>query len=89
MIRCGECGGRVDMMSTGKKPWRYWICSNKNDTCFNKNTSDTLMIAATESIFGSEPTEKQLKREVKQIVMFRDRIEFQMQNGRKITWQKQ
>ena len=25
MIRCGECGGRVDMHSTGKLPWRYWI----------------------------------------------------------------
>lgn len=88
MIRCGECGGRVDMMSTGKKPWRYWICSNKNDTCFNKNTSDVLMQASVENVFGKEPTAKELKREIKQITMFRDRIELQMQNGRKITWQK-
>lgn len=89
MIRCGECGGRVDMHSTGKRPWRYWICSNRNDTCFNKNTNDESMQAAVESVFGKEPTAKELKREVRQILMFRDRIEIQMQNGRKITWQKQ
>ena len=89
MVRCGECGGRVDMHSTGKQQYRYWICSNKNDTCFNKNTSDKLMQAAVESVFGEEPTDKQLKREVKQILMFRDRIELQMKDRRKITWQKQ
>lgn len=89
MIRCGECGGRVDMHSTGKRPWRYWICSNRNDTCFNKNTNDESMQEAVESVFGKELTAKELKREVRQILMFRDRIEIQMQNGRKITWQKQ
>ena len=89
MVRCGECGGRVDMHSTGKQKFRYWICCNRNDTCFNKNTSDKLMQAAVESVFGCEPTENQLKREVRQILMFRDRIEFQMTNGRKAIWQKQ
>ena len=89
MVRCGECGGRVDMHSTGKQQYRYWICSNHNDTCFNKNTNDKLMQAAVESVFGEEPNDKQLKREVKQILMFRDRIELHMKDRRKITWQKQ
>ena len=77
------------MHSTGKRPWRCWICSNRNDTCFNKNTNDESMQEAVESVFGKELTAKELKREVRQILMFRDRIEIQMQNGRKITWQKQ
>ena len=47
------------------------------------------MQEAVESVFGKELTAKELKREVRQILMFRDRIEIQMQNGRKITWQKQ
>ena len=42
-----------------------------------------------ESVFGEEPNDKQLKREVKQILMFRDRIELHMKDRRKITWQKQ
>ena len=89
MVRCGECGGRVDMHSTGKQQYRYWICSNKNDSCFNKNTSDKLMQGAVESVFGKEPTAKEMKREVRQILMFRDRVEIKMKNGRMITWQKQ
>ena len=42
-----------------------------------------------DGVLGEGLSEKQIKRQVRQILMFDNWLEFQMQNGRKIVWQKQ
>ena len=90
LFRCGKCGGRVDMHSTDHGRFQYWICECRvKHRCDVRNWNSKWIQAAIDGVLGEGLTEKQIKRQVKQILMFDNWLEFQMQNGRKIVWQKQ
>ena len=90
LFRCGKCGGRVDMHSTDHGRFQYWICECRvKHRCDVRNWNGKWIQAAIDGILGEGLTDKQIKRQVKQILMFDNWLEFQMQNGRKIVWQKQ
>ena len=96
MVWCGKCGAKASWHRSPQSRKRHdassmiWICNGKNGQsgCDCKNIQDRDILSAAKAILGENGVPDAL-RKVSAIRMFDDRLEFQMENGRKRTWRRE
>ncbi len=81
LVKCGNCGAGVSRRTAkGKKKW---ICNTRErkSTCDMRPLMETELEEAAESALG-ETDDDGFRREVQEIVVYGDRIEFRLWNGK-------
>ena len=95
LIRCGKCGCKVaghrtpTSRANGDSQFVTWRCSNRNRQggCDCQDSHNPELYEATETIPGDGTIEEKLNA-VETILMYDDRLVFEMKNGRKHTWRR-
>lgn len=93
---CGECGYRMAPHTaySGKKHnKRYTFCCNNRhtngaDACDNSWYAKSKLDAACAAVLGQENYEEKFTAEIRELRIFKDHLEFEFMNGRKVKWQK-
>ena len=94
LIRCGKCGRSVcghrtpTSRQNGDSRFVTWRCVGKNNggQCDCKDSHNDELFAAVHSILG-HPAEEGLDG-VKDILMYDEKLVFELRNGRKMTWRR-
>ena len=80
-VKCGCCGKGLSRRTT--KKYKKWVCNNRErkgiKVCDSRPIKESELIAATEQIMGVDF--KDFKKEIQQITVFGDRIEFTFQSS--------
>ena len=83
LVKCGNCGcGISRRIAKGK---RKWVCNTRErkgiKTCDSRPVSEKELEAAAEAVVGKAVNEE-FRRRVLQIIVYGDRIEFRLRNGK-------
>ena len=86
-IKCGCCGQSLSRRTA--KGYKKWICNNKErkKACDSRPIMESELIAATEQILG--PDISAFTKEIQQVTIFGDKIEFTLQSGQVKTVTRQ
>ncbi len=81
LVKCGNCGAGVSRRTAKDK--KKWICNTRErkSTCDMRPLMETELEAAAESALGKMDDDS-FRRGVQEIVVFGDRIEFRLFNGK-------
>lgn len=92
---CGCCGKKVSKMKDhwmkdGKRIWvTYCRCQDTKDKCNLPRLSEEDLLRACRETLGTEhDTQLMFARDVKRLVFFPDRLEFERRDGEVKTWQR-
>jgi len=91
LLKCGYCGHAVCRRNVFKKN-ATWICNTVDKkgraACeCSRRLSEKELIEIAENVVGSD-YEETIRRRVRQIIVFDDRLEFRMMEGRDKTWHR-
>ena len=90
LMKCGHCGCGVSRRSTsGKKSWQCNVAERKGvDSCGIRRIYEEELDEAAALAVG-KMSDAEFRRTVRQIVLYNDRIEFQMAEGKTKSIQRQ
>ena len=82
-VKCGYCGCGISRRTSGSR--KRWVCNTRErkgmKSCECRPIWETELIDAATQVLGGTFDESAFSREVKQVTIYSDRIEFSMQNG--------
>ncbi|MDD7641516.1 MAG: recombinase family protein [Roseburia sp.] len=82
-VKCGYCGCGISRRTSGSR--KRWVCNTRErkgmKSCECRPIWETELIDAATQVLGETFDESAFSREVKQVTLYSDRIEFSMQNG--------
>ncbi len=81
LVKCGNCGAGVSRRNAKDK--KKWICNTRErkSACNMRPVMETELEEAAENVLG-ETDDDRFRREVQGIVIYGDRIEFRLWNGK-------
>ena len=85
MVKCGCCGGGFSRRTAGK--YRRWGCNTRerkgSTACDSRPIKEEELVAAVRTVMEKDDFDTaELKRKVSKIVIYGDRIDFHLVNGR-------
>ena len=85
LVKCGYCGRGVSRRTSMAK--KRWVCNTRErqgmKECDCRPLDESELLEATAEILGADWDDGVFKKQIKQIFVFTDRLEFEFQNGRK------
>lgn len=95
-VFCGECGYRMaphTQYSKAKRIKRYTFCCNNRhangaDACGNPWYSKNQLDVICGAVFGRPDYGEAFSEQVRQLRIYRNRLEFEFKDGRTVKWQK-
>ena len=82
-VKCGYCGLGISRRTSGSR--KRWVCNTRErkgmKSCECQPIRETELLDAAAQVLGGAFDESAFSREVKQVTLYSDRIEFSMQNG--------
>ena len=85
MVKCGCCGGGFSRRTAGK--YRRWACNTRErkgrESCDSRPIKEEELVAAVRAVMEKDDFDTaELRRKVSKIVIYGDRIDFHLVNGR-------
>ena len=95
LLHCGKCGRSVcghrtpTSRQNGDSRFVTWRCVGKNNgrKCDSRDAHNEELFAAAKSILGTTATAESLEN-VKGILMYDEKLVFELRNGRKLVWHR-
>ena len=88
-VKCGCCGKGLSRRTT--KEYKKWVCNTRErkgiKVCDSRPIKESELIAATEHVLGADLAA--FPKEIRQVTVFGDRLEFTLQRGRGKTVTRQ
>lgn len=95
-VFCGECGRKMaphtNYNRESHRKHYTFVCNNCHrngkDACSNPWYAKSKVDAACAAVLGTEDYEEKFTAEIRELRIFKDHLEFEFRDGRKIKWQK-
>ena len=87
-VWCGVCATKCERDTWGKKRIKVWRCSKQRSECRIKRLTETELLRAAESLLG-ENFQPRVAAEVERVLLFEDKVDFEMKDGMVKTWQRE
>lgn len=82
-VKCGYCGLGISRRTSGSR--KRWVCNTRErkgmESCECRPIWETELLDAAAQVLDGTVDESAFSREVRQVTLYNDRIEFSMQNG--------
>ena len=82
-VKCGYCGLGISRRTSGSR--KRWVCNTRErkgmKSCECRPIWETELLDAAAQVLDGTFDESAFSREVRQVTLYNDRIEFSMQNG--------
>ena len=82
-VKCGYCGCGISRRTSGSR--KRWVCNTRErkgmKSCECRPIWETELTEATKTVLGGSSDESAFSKEIQQVTLYTDRIEFSLQNG--------
>lgn len=86
-VWCGSCGCKCTRDTYTKRRIKVWCCTRPRAECHMKRLPESELVLALRKLLGKN-FQTQIAANIRRIIVYDDRVEFEHKNGEVKTWQR-